>query len=155
MSGDLDDKFKDKTKAVKEFAEETFRGQKNEGQVSWDTLDDKGPDEPGPYRFLNTFRDEFKRDALGKKYTEANSKVSTGQKDVKSKVSELILFRTQYDWLMQVERDYLMRRRSRIRIEAHATAIREMISDENGTVEVGIIRFAKQLLAASGEDEET
>jgi hypothetical protein len=150
LASDLDKKFQDKVQSVRSCAEETYQGQKNEGQVSWDTLPDGGPSEPGPERFLKSFRDEFNRTELGKKYTEANSKVSTGQKDVKSKVSDVLLHRTQYDWMMQVERDYLMRRRGRIRTEAHATAVREMIADPSGPIEIGIFRLAKQTLALSG-----
>lgn len=149
----LDKKFQDKVKSVASHAEETYKGQTNEGQVAWDTLDDNGPDQPGPERFLKTFRDEFNRQALGQQYIDLNSSVSTNQDDIASRVSQVGIVRLQYDWLMQLERDFLLRKRTRVRAEAHAAAVREMMADGNGPVLNGILRVARQTLAKAGEEE--
>lgn len=150
MAGNLDQKFEDKVNSVAQHADETSKGQINEGQVAWDTLADGGPNNPGPERFLKSFRDEFERTVLGKEYVRLNSEKSTDE-ETKSKVSEVAAVRMQYDWLMQVERDFLMRKRSRLRSEAHATAIREMIGHEDGPVIRGILRVAKQMQALAGK----
>ena len=152
-SESLDKKFQDKVNSLTSHGEDTAKGLVNEGQVTWDTLDDGGPDKPGPARFLRTFHKEFKRTDLGKKYIQANSEVSSGQDDIKSRVSQLMLYRTQYDWLMQMERDYLMRRRTRIRTEAHAASVREMMGDGEGPIQIGIMREAKQVMALAAKTE--
>lgn len=151
--GGLFKKFEDKVNSATKSSEATAKGMVNTGQVAWDTLADTGVNEPGPERFLTSFRAEFERDSLGKEYIDANSKVSTGVRDVKSKVSELMLIRLQYDWLMQVERDYLLRKRSRLRIESHSAAVREMCGDPKGPFQLGPMRLAKQRLALSAENE--
>jgi len=150
----LDDKFLQKVKSIASQAEVTCKGLTNEGQVSWDTLADGGPDDPGAERFLTDFHDEFDRKKLGADYTriysDGTSDYSSG---VKTRVSEIELTRMQYDWLMQVERDFLLRRRPRIRTEAHAAAVREMNSINDGPVLNGILRVARQIMAKAGEEE--
>lgn len=154
MAGSLDKKFQDKVVSLTDHAKETAQGMLNLGQVAWDTLDDKGPDEPGPERFLRTFHEDYDRERLAKQYIELNSKTSSSPKDVKSKLSQVKFCRMQHDYLMAMERDFLMRRRSRVRIEGHAAAVRDMLSDNAGPFQMGPLRLAKQLLAQSGEDEE-
>lgn len=152
MAGNLDEKFDKKTKAVRDFATTLAQGLRNIGQVTWDTLADGDPEvEAGPERFLESFREEFDRSALKDKYIEVYSQRNTSSQDVKGTLGELRLYRHQYDWLMQAERDYLMRRKSRVRTEAHAAAIAEMIGDDKGPIEVGVKRLAKNLLALSEE----
>ena len=151
MARSLDKKFQDKVNSLTKHGEETAKGLINEGQVTWDALDDGGPSKSGPERFLTSFRKEFERTELGKEYIDAYSKPSTGKDDVKSSVADVIVTRMQYDWLMQMERDFLMRRRTRIRTEAHAAAVRTMVGDKNGPIQLGIFRLAKQALASAGD----
>lgn len=149
--GNLDLKFENKLNSLADAADVTADGMINQGQVAWDTLDDGGPDAPGPKRLTQSYHDEFDRVDLGKKYTEIYSKASTGLNDVQSTVGESMLVRLQYDWLMRLERDYLMRRRSRVRTEAHAAATRRMIGDENGPLKAALMHVAKKMLAIAGE----
>lgn len=153
MADSLDQKFENKVNSVAQYADETSKGQLNEGQTVWATLDDEGPEGPGPERFLKSFREEFDRTALGKEYIRLNSAASSGQSDVKTRVSEVGLVRLQYDWLMQLERDFLMRKHTRLRTEAHSAAIQEMLGFDEGPVTSGILRLAKQTLARAGEKE--
>jgi hypothetical protein len=137
----------DKTKAVQSFAAEVGSGLKQEGQVSWDTLADDGVDTPGAPRFNLDFRDEFSREFLEDSYIGIVSQPTTSQANTPTTNGDVLLNRTQAHWLAQVERDFLMRRRTRVRAEAHASAVRSGLGHDNGPVSQGIRRHLKYLLA--------
>ena len=152
-------KFQAKTKSVTTHATEISLGMINTGQIAWDTLADGGPTDPGFDRFFWTARPEFLRDDLANEYRNCYSvptKDSTSPKNssaIPPKVANIWLARAQYDWLMLAERDFLMRRHSRIRLEAHAAAVRRGIGHDKGPISRGIIRHIKQIMAVASSNQ--
>lgn len=143
----LSQKFQDKIRSVVSHAKATEKGLLNSEQVVWDTLADKGPDEPGYDRFFWTARDEFKRDDLATDYGVLWKTPAVNSEEVQGRHSQVWLVRLQHDWLMQGERDFLMRRHTRIRTEAHAAAIKRGISHDDGPILAGgIDRHVKNVL---------
>lgn len=149
----VDRKFQDKLTSTKANADVFSLGLANKGQICWETLDDKGPEEPGYDRFFWTARPYFARDALSRAYIECYSDGAKDSKGIPNRVGQIWLFRTQYDWLMQVERDFLMRKHSRIRVEAHAASVKRGIGHDEGPLGVGLLRHIKQIFQIASSNK--
>jgi len=139
----------DKTQAVQVFAAQNGRGLQQTDQVCWDTLAAGGTKEPGAPRLDLDFREEFNRDDLEEQLVAAMANPTRSYQGVTTTIADVISNRSQAHWLASVERDFLMRRRSRIRAEAHAAATRVGIGSDNGPVGKGIRRYLKQLAAVA------
>jgi hypothetical protein len=146
-SAALNKTAQDKTKAVQDFAKESGAGLQQTGQVSWDTLAAGGVGEPGAPRFSLDFRDEFDRADLEAGYIALVSQPTTSYDQTPTTNGDVLLNRTQAHWLAQVERDYLLRRRTRVRAEAHAAAMRTGLGSDKGSISMGIRWHLKRLLA--------
>jgi hypothetical protein len=151
MSGKLHDTFVSKVTSLKLSARAAGDGLQQQGQVAWDTMDAAGVSGPGPTRFKPSYRDDFERAELETDYIAIYNSPDNGVQDTGHRtLADLRLNRYQAHWLAQVERDYLMRRRSRIRAEAHAASVRVGIGSDTGPVELGAMRYGKMLLAMAG-----
>lgn len=148
--GTLLSKFEKKIKSMAAAAVKFATGARNEGQPIWENLADN-VEAPGPDMFLNSYRDDFDRTELVNRYnTELYGHVSTTSSDRTATLIDIQLLRIQSDWMMTVERDFLMRRNSRIRTEAHAVAIKKTVGDDKGPVLAGVYRMAQGLLEIAG-----
>jgi hypothetical protein len=91
----------------------------------------------------STIHDQFKRDEIEAQYIE----VHTPSEGTAGTVKESIVLKLQNDWLAVAERDLHLRKRSRIRLEAHSASRASGIGSDEGSVKNGLDRYISLMVA--------
>lgn len=133
----LDENFESRVAALRNAAKDNADAERNIKQLIFEefgTIDRFNPD---------TIHRLFDRSEISSKYVDVhtNSGGKTGT------VKEGIVLKLQHDWLGALERDMHLRKRTRVRLAAHAAARTRGIGHDDGPVNNGIIRYLSILLA--------
>lgn len=113
-------KLKDVTKTMRQYAEKTATGLTGEAETRLEEPNETGINTAGPDRFdLDAIMQEFDRAELEGQYRQIRESIPTGERGDPSTVEAMLVMR-ENEFLAAMERDYMMRKRSRIRGEAHA-----------------------------------